>query len=332
METVKLTLCPLSAFGTRLVGDTLFGQLCWAVRNRFGEDRLRELLAGYTENRPYAVISDAFPSGYLPRPSLPQHWFEEVADEDRKAVKKRAWLPIDKFEEPLAAWLSHCKAGGEIPGAAPLSRPQAHNTIDRRTGTTGTDQFAPYAMSQLWFGQDLRRCGQRESGSDSSPEVRLDIYVVVDETRLGCEDLRLLLSDMGSLGFGRDASIGLGKFRLDHLENVALPGQQEADAWMTLAPCAPQRLGFDALRSFYQVFTRFGRHGDIGVYGPNPFKSPVLLAQTGAVLSPYKYESTAFVGQGLGGDGSLSRSIPGTVQQGYAPVVGIRLPVQEAAP
>jgi CRISPR-associated protein Csm4 len=36
-----------------------------------------------------------------------------------------------------------------------------------------------------------------------------------------------------------------------------------------------------------------------------------------------------FVGQGLGTNGTLSKAIPETVQQGYAPVVGIRLPVIE---
>lgn len=58
MKLYRFTLTPQSAMGTPLVGDTLFGQLCWAVRNRFGEARLSELLEGYTAQRPFMVVSD----------------------------------------------------------------------------------------------------------------------------------------------------------------------------------------------------------------------------------------------------------------------------------
>jgi CRISPR-associated protein Csm4 len=102
---------------------------------------------------------------------------------------------------------------------------------------------------------------------------------------------------------------------------------------MTLAPCAPQGLGLDEQRSFYQAFTRFGRHGDIGVHLGNPFKTPVLLAQTGAVLCPRSLSPTLFVGQGLGGNGQMTKaaSLQETVHQGYAPVVSIQLPQKKAA-
>jgi CRISPR-associated protein Csm4 len=114
------------------------------------------------------------------------------------------------------------------------------------------------------------------------------------------------------------------------VETFAWPRPTDANAYLTLAPCAPQGQGFDPERSFYQTFTRFGRHGDIGVHLGNPFKTPVLLAQTGAVFSPCPAGEgpgvRAFIGQGLGGNGLLSKAIQETVHQGYAPVVGIRLP------
>lgn len=316
MTLIRLTINPLAAFGTRPLGDTLFGQLCWALRNRHGEARLRECLDGYTEGRPYVVVSDALPSGHLPRPALPGHWFAEVEGADRKAVKKRAWLPEEGLALPVKEWLRVCKAAKNLPGAEPEAHPQPHNTIDRATGTTGTGQFAPYAMGQLWY-------GPRRS---DDPPVSLDIHVVLDETRLTREELAELFRDMGAFGFGRDASIGLGKFELTRIEPKEWPAPPDADAWLTLAPCAPQGGGFDPERSFYGIFTRFGRHGDIGVHFGHPFKTPVLLAQTGAVLSPRTFEPVSFIGRGLGGDGSLSKAIRETVHQGYAPVVGIRLP------
>lgn len=326
MNPYRLRLTPLSAFGTRPMGDTLFGQLCWAVRNRHGEEKLTGLLDGYTENRPFAVLSDAFPAGHLPRPALPTHGFD-LPEGDRKAVKRRAWLPIEAFGEPVERWLQHCKAPSDVAGANPQAHPQPHNTLNRESGTTGTGAFAPYAMEQLWYGAN----------------ARLDLYILLDETRLTAAELKILLDDIGRFGFGRDASIGLGKFETGALEPTTPLHQAEANAYLTLAPCAPQGLGLDPQRSFYQPFTRFGRHGDIGVrLQGGPFKAPLLLAQTGAVFSPLaadegphhsplppageEFGVRAFVGQGLGGDGSLSNTIKATVHQGYAPVVGIRLP------
>jgi len=52
MECLRLTVRPMSAFAGPIKGDTLFGQICWAARNRWGEPRLRELLEGYTTGRP----------------------------------------------------------------------------------------------------------------------------------------------------------------------------------------------------------------------------------------------------------------------------------------
>lgn len=327
MQTLRLTLAPRSAFGTPPKGDTLFGQLCWAIRNRFSEARLNELLAGYTNGQPFAVVSDAMPAGCLPRPALPTHWFDEVAGVDRKAVKKCAWLPLDAFLHPVSHWLAHCLPTAELSGGAVVVSPQPHNSIDRRTNTTGNG-FDPYSMEQRWYGRTTRK------DDDGCTPSRLDVIVVLDDHRLAAGELHTLFTDIGAFGFGRDASIGLGKFEVVKFAPFDLPAQPNANAWLTLAPCAPQGLTWEEAHCFYQPFTRFGRHGDIGVHLGNPFKAPVLLADTGALLSPGQFEPRAFTGQGLGADGSLSKALSQTVHQGYAPVVAVALPRdnhQEAA-
>ena len=70
MKLYKTTITPLSSFGTTLRGDTLFGQLCWACKFIFGENELNELLSDY-ESSPFLIVSDAFASGYLPKPTVP---------------------------------------------------------------------------------------------------------------------------------------------------------------------------------------------------------------------------------------------------------------------
>lgn len=317
MESLRITLQPLSAFGGPIRGDTLFGQLCWAALHRWGETRLGELLDGYTSGHPFVVCSDAFPAGYLPRPALPLHRFERLDNEDRKVVKGRRWLPLEIVTEPVVGWLAACRSdaqvlaalGGDGGSRLAETHAQPRNSINRLTGTTGGAEFAPYAQPQLWF----------------HPTMRFDCWLLIDPERLARADVEQLLRDVGLAGYGRDAGIGLGKYEIADLIPEVPPRMADANACYTLAPCAPQGLGLDPARSHYQVFTRFGRHGDRAVHSGRPFKTPVLLADTGAVLSGPGLPAGPYVGQGLGGDGSLSNAISQTVQQGYAPCIGIHL-------
>jgi len=326
MRSFRARITLKSAFGTIFMGDTLFGQLCWSVRNRDGDERLSGLLDGYNDGQPFVVVSDAFPADYIPRPALPGHWFREVPFTDRKTAKKRIWLPLERFHVPLEEWLEYCQPADEIHAGSTKEYPQPHNTLNRHSGTTGEGQFAPYAMNQLWYGHCKTEV---EKPSIIRSPIEFDIYVVLDEDRLSADELKTLLADIGMIGFGRDASIGLGKYEINTLEAFDLPVQERAHAWLTLAPCAPQGMPWQVDRCFYQPFTRFGRHGDVAVHGGNPFKTPLLLANTGAVLTPTDFENKLFTGQGLGGDGSLSKSITGTVHQGYSPILGVTLPASK---
>lgn len=325
MNAYRITLSLQSAFATPLKGDTLFGQLCWAIRNRLGEESLNHCLEGYTNNQPFAVVSDAFPEGYLPLPKLPGCFYQLPEGEDRKAVKKLTWLPETQLHKPLKKWLCHAVNAKVIAasitnksvGATPSSRlntaslsekhPQPHNTINRQTNTTGEGGFAPYSIEQEWF----------------IPGLRWTLTILLDTARLSVKDCQQCLADIGNFGFGKDASIGMGKFQIEAFQELPLPAQSDANACLTLAPCAPQGLEFDNQNSFYQLFTRFGRHGDIAVHQEGkPFKNPVLLAQTAAVFSTHPPKS-GFVGQGIGGNGELSKTLKTTVHQGYAPVIAI---------
>lgn len=327
MNAYRITLSLQSAFATPLKGDTLFGQLCWAIRNRQGEGRLNQCLEGYTNAQPFAVVSDAFPEGYLPLPKLPGSFYQLPEGEDRKAVKKLTWLPEAELQKPLKEWLLHSVNASAITvdisdnqqgtGATASrrinihsfseKRPQPHNTINRQTNTTGEGGFAPYSITQEWF----------------IPGLRWNIYILLDTARLSVEDCKQCLEDIGTFGFGKDASIGMGKFEVENFQEQTLPAQNDANACLTLAPCAPQDLGYDGQNSYYQLFTRFGRHGDVAVHQEGkPFKNPVLLAQTAAVFATSPPKS-GFIGQGIGGNGELSKTLKATVHQGYAPVIAI---------
>ena len=59
-----------------------------------------------------------------------------------------------------------------------------------------------------------------------------------------------------------------------------------------------------------------------------PFKNPLLLAQTAALFTTSIAE-IGFIGQGLGGNGELSKTLATTVHQGYAPFIAVHFANKE---
>lgn len=301
--TVELT----TPLGTPLAGDTLFGQLCWALRESQGEAALTDKLIGYTSGRPWLVVSDGFPANHLPRPTIPQKFLVASAtQQDRKKEKKKRWLSLNDAAMPLNAV---AKSDAEAYGVAPIPGEQFHNTINRQSGTTGQGEFAPYTQPLTFH----------------AANQAIDLWLIADEERITPNELGTLLEIVGATGFGRDASIGLGKFSVTkHLAVADPPGPSSYSAWWTLGPCAPQGQDFEPKKSYWRVLTRFGRHGNVHALGGKPFKNPILLAATGAVFTPSQDVTTRlFIGQGLGTDGLLSNAQPATVHQAYAPVIPI---------
>ena len=330
MEHLLISIKPESAFATPLKGDTLFGHLCWSIRSRDGERALRELLQGYTNGKPFAVVSDPLLEHCWPRPAVPPVLFGHIDPQERKSARKRKWLHHRDLQRPLREWLNWMleepdgaldgiaadPAENGKPGSWRRRESRFRNSIDRRIGATSDEGFAPYGIEQTWY-----RRG-----------TRLDCHIVYDAGRIDAESIRQCMTDIGKCGYGRDATVGLGRFSVCEPrdgDGAQLPeSQPDATSWIALAPVAPQNLPWDSARCWYRPFTRFGRHGNIAVHSGNPFKAPVLLADTGAVLTPSgSFQERAFVGQGLGGSNHpMSIGIPETVHQGYAPVVGIHVP------
>jgi len=316
---LRIILKPRTAFGSPLTGDTLFGQLCWGLRLKLGAARLEELLEGYGQGRPFAVLSDAFPRGFLPLPTWPSaFWASPAKEELRKKLKAKRWLPLEALNKKPELWQEAAlddeaayAQGAEAPDSeAPLSetryqpviRSQPHNSLSRLTGATGEGRFAPYTQIQTWF----------------HPATRLDLYAILPEERLETELFLKILEEIGAAGYGRDASQGLGKFEVPSGPEAPPWAQTPASRFLTLASSAPQGQGYDPEGSFYQVRTHFGRHGLAGAVGPNPFKRPLLLAKTGAVFALREKAAHFWLGQGLTG---VSPDDPQAVHQGYAPVV-----------
>lgn len=311
MPLIRATLKPMGFFHTPIRGDTLFGQLCWALRYRAGEARLKELLSGYCEGQPWLAVSDAFPAGHLPRPQAPAAWLGFSTDDPsgRKAARGKVWMPLAESHRPLYEWSEFLRSDDALVEGQQswqVQRSRMHNSLNRLTMSTGAGAgFAPYQRTETWWHR----------------QAALNIYLWHDE-RTDAQELAELLADVGHFGYGKEASSGAGKYSLKEVEPVTdwprFSGETpRAPCGVTLAPCAPQKASCQPEHSFYRTFVRFGRHGDQAVHAGVPFKNPVLMADTGALLSPVQSLRADFplLGQGLGG---VSRVLPETVQQGYA--------------
>lgn len=319
MQTLRLVVRPLSAFATPPFGDSLFGQLCWTLRHGYGEAALAQWLEGYTRQAPFAVLSDFLPRGYVGRPTLPLHKLGLRSDDPaaRKRMKQLRWLPVEALGRPLNEWHAHLQpapaAGDDERGAWVTTGQRMHNTINRQTLTTGSGEqgFAPWQRRLHWY----------------APGTELECYVCIDTQRIRPEQVLEAFSAMGLQGFGKDASTGCGRFEV---LDETIPWPQSAGEYrLTLAPCVPEAEHYRADTSYCEPFTRFGRHGDLAVHAGNPFKNPVLMAQSHALLHLQDVDARPYVGRGLSG---VSRSLPATVHQGYAPALPVVLSSQEVAP
>lgn len=303
MITLRLSLAPKTAFGTPLLGETLFGQLCWAVLRLQGEERLEELLEGYCGGRPFVVLSDAFPAGFVPLPALPSFLWQNDDGMNRKYLKKKAWLPVTALGDDPFSWQTSAKTDAEVAAEGiRASTVVVHNTINRMTMTTGKGAFAPFMSAQTRL----------------NPDVPLEVYAVLDEDRMSIEALLDALEYVGLSGYGRDASAGLGKFTISR-DPVRLEAPKGSRARLALASCVlASENGVDVDRTFYRVKTHFGRHGEQLATAGQPFKRPILMASCGAVVTFEKPDARPFIGTGVCGISPLQ---PKAVHQGYSPVL-----------
>lgn len=310
MNLYKLTLRPQSAFITPLKGDTLFGQLCWQIRESFGEARLTELLSGYTANTPFAVVSDAFIQGTLPMPNVPMHLKTGASQQGQlKKLKKIKFINVEALHLPVKNWLSNAKTLES--NGLPQSFQGLHNSINRLTNSTTGDAFSPFTLNKYSYPNNSL----------------LDCYLVLDTTKLDLEEAKEIIATIGLIGYGRKANTGHGKFSLESIEKIepSTYANPNGQSYLTLAPCRVAPEGWNTPQCYYQLFTRFGRHG-IQLVHTQPFKQPVMLMETGAVLTPQKMDAdTLFIGQGLTG---ISQAQPQAVQQAYSPVLRIDLGTQ----
>ncbi|MEA3315228.1 MAG: hypothetical protein U9Q30_05175, partial [Campylobacterota bacterium] len=267
MKLYKTTIIPTSNFITSLKGDTLFGQICWAIRYKYGEESLKELLKEY-ETKPFLIVSDGFASGYLPKPTLPSSLLDENSD-DKKQNRKNIWLTLEQLKDGKYNEAITNEEASNIDKTEAIVR----NSINYKTSTTG-DGFDPHSEIE----QSLSK---------------KDIYFLCDDN-FSKENLYEIVQLVSQMGYGKDSSTGKGRFEIDSIELIELDNNSKT--FITLSPFVAD--GMKCKNIFYEPFTRFGKSG-ANRANKNPFKKPILMANSGAVIEFDSKEKFQYIGKAI---------------------------------
>ena len=296
MRLYKIPITPTSNFATTLRGDTLFGQMCWAIFYKFGKEKLENLLDGYREGKkPFLVVSDAFAKGYLPKPKIPSRFLNEKS-EDKKINRKKLWLTLDEL---ITGAYSKARQDKEV-DSTDKSSVNIHNALNYKTFHTG-DGFDPHGLTVTHLGDK-------------------DIYFLLDDSQLSFNEFKEVLKLISEMGYGKKTTIGKGRFEYNEDEIEAIELDNSSKTFMTLGSFSPK--GLECKNIYYDPFTRFGKFGASRAY-KNAFKKPILLADVSSVLEFDELQEHQYLGRAISGLSDIPE-YSDTVHQGYSIVVPLK--------
>jgi len=307
-KLIEIVIKPETAFASPLKGDTIFGHFFWQIvyDKSLVQKDINFLINSYTEE-PFVIFSSAILKKencwLFPRPALPLHFFAEDEEEDcfinlstRKERKRKKFILVG--EDLIVNAEEKNLQSEEV--VKRVSR--VRNSISRKFFTTG-EHFAPYEVEEFWF----------------VSSVVLSIFCLYLEDVISKESIKTAFERIGKIGFGRDASLGLGKFEVVRIKELRMPELLEYG--YTLSPSVPGEKEVDLEKSWFLPFIRFGKHGNEFAISRNPFKEPVIMADEGAIFCLKSKKEVPFIGRGIVGGSKVCENC---LTQGYSIILPVR--------
>ena len=260
MKLIKVKITPHSSFVTFPKGDTIFGHFAYHSFLK-GE----ETFSNYVNEKPKIIFSDILPNGYMHKPTLPLKAFN-VDESEKKEFRKKAWIDVKELQQ------GYLKKSKELSFYKTDIR--TRNSLNRVTFGTDGEGFDPFSLEEITF------------------LYQPVIYVMFDEKFFDEATITKRLELIGKVGFGKKGSIGNGHFKVEI--DKSFKGFDEVDSkyYLTLSPTILNRQP-NIKKAYYNTFNRFGKSHS----SQTPFKKPLLMADSGAVVKLEKSES--YIGRGI---------------------------------
>ena len=277
MALLRITLHLDGPLVTPLASGTLFGMVCLAFLDRYGEAKLADWLADPDH---LWGFSDAFPAGLLPRPLLAPSPLPPGRDTaEAKKLKRHRFVTRDGFLSVRRA-LSAAAIEPYLRSAETRIVRMAHNTIDRLTGST-PEEGGLFFVDEDWSWASAPPEARRPAKDTVATGPERDLYVEAEESE--GKRVHELLAEVGERGFGRKAGLGRGRFQV-----AAITRDRELEGgpaqWRLSLSRGAVTPGIKDVRA--RLAPHFGKTGpELSVGGGVPaFKRPLLLTEPGATF------------------------------------------------
>jgi len=274
MLPLKIEIIPKTAFATPLMSDTLWGQFCCSFAERQGSDKLENILVA-NKKKPFVAFSDGLPAGKIPVPLIePSVLKEDIEYQKQKKIKKKRFISSESMigvrsQLTFPRLIKAISKELEKEEKVHFERSRLRTAVNRCSGTSL--RGALFEVDETWYSEDSS----------------LDIYCLLNTEIISKSEFEEIVAYIGSNGFGKDSSVGMGRFVIDNIiedpvELSRINGAEE-NIFMTLSHGFPS----EASELYYgRTMTKFGKHGgDLAVKG-RYLKNPVILLEPGSTFRP----------------------------------------------
>jgi len=322
MQTYRVRLRPRSATLSPWQADTLFGHWCWLIRYEEGEAELETFLDAYKAGEPPIVLSNGFPSDWLPRPIMPPRLRAPSRKKTDQVKAMRAakegkdvrFVRLDKFN-------ALCRGDEVSLTTSPKvvwQRTELKNLINRLTGTTASFEVEGEQVGGTLFDRQELAYVDRSGVLPEPLDVLIYVKAADEESATKAEDL---FRRLARSGYGAKKTVGYGQFEvvgeIERFDGFA--ELDDANGFVSLSNWVPAR--GDPRMGFYDTLVKYGKLGEELAVSENPFKFPLTMFTAGSSFYA-EGEVKDYYGRLVP---DIAPGAPDVVQYGYAFAVPARL-------
>jgi CRISPR-associated protein Csm4 len=303
MTTIKkLTLKLKSGLLSELHSDTVMGHFCWRLKDKYGEDKLKEFISSYYKESPlppFTITNGLIEKDYwddnrknVIRTELffPKPLLHLKKTETTEKPKKKKELMIDfllnkelKSFDLLTTEQFNLAINGKLDELYDnvindkLERPKFETYLKV---SVEIDRYSLSAREGQLFSYHPKFLDEDTKVVFLIRVLNKDLY-----NDFKCEEV---LKDVFEIGFGKKKSSGFGQFEIcggiEDFDKNKINEPKDANAFITLGNYLPSAYDGITQDCFYDFIVKYGRLSEEKSLSENPFKKPLVLFTPGSIF------------------------------------------------